>query len=193
MTHILTVVWLLSSVNWRLFLIFPYVNDTYIDTYYPSLTYKTIFLLSVNDGYFSFAICHAIRQNFLANVKYYVLTVFWVYLWDHPAPQNHPKFVVEKQSNMKTQTATSQPTSEHQNEVISIYREHSKEVLKILRDFAIGYRLIGEDQSRRMVYQITYDDNQLSNIVTIRKGIRELERSTHFTDLIITGIRRLLS
>jgi len=94
---------------------------------------------------------------------------------------------------MKTQTATSQPTSEHQNEVISIYREHSKEVLKILRDFAIGYRLIGEDQSNRLVYQITYDENQLSNIVTIRKGIQELERSTHFTDLILTGIRRLLS
>lgn len=94
---------------------------------------------------------------------------------------------------MKTQTATSQSTSEHQNEVISIYREHSKEVLKILRDFAIGYRLIGEDQSKRMVYQITYDENQLNNIITIRKGIQELERSTHFTDLILTGIRRLLS
>jgi uncharacterized protein with WD repeat len=110
-------------------------------------------------------------------------------------PKNGRTFVIDNKiySKMETQATTNQPSSEHQTELISIYREHSREVLKILRDFAVGYRRIGEDQSKRLVYQITYDEIQMSNIVTIRKGIQELERSTHFTDLILTGIRRLLS
>ena len=94
---------------------------------------------------------------------------------------------------MKTQAATNQPSSEHQTELISIYRERSKEVLQILRDYTIGYRLIGVDQSNRFVYQITYSEIQMNNVITLRKGIQELERTTHFTDLILTGIRRLLS
>ena len=94
---------------------------------------------------------------------------------------------------MKTQTTANHQKSSHQNEVITIYRDHSKEILKILRNFVNEYQLLGEDQSKRMVYKITFDENQLNNIITIRKGIQELERSTHFTDLILTGIELMRS
>ena len=90
-------------------------------------------------------------------------------------------------------TETNRPANGLQTELISIYQEHSKEILKIMRDFVVGYRHIGIDQSQRIIYEITYDEKQLSNISTIRKGILELERTNHFTDLILTGIRRLLS
>jgi len=94
---------------------------------------------------------------------------------------------------MKTQATVGQPTKNHKTEFISVYNENSKEILKILRDQAIGYRLIGEDQSNRMLFQITYDENQTHNVSVIRKGIRELERGNHLTDLIITGIKRFLA
>ena len=94
---------------------------------------------------------------------------------------------------MKTQGTVNQPTTDYKTEFISVYRENSKDILKILRDQAIGYRLFGEDQSNRMLFQITYDESQTNNVSVIRKGIRELERGNHLTDLIITGITRLLA
>lgn len=94
---------------------------------------------------------------------------------------------------MKTQTTVGLPKGDYQSELISIYQEHALEILKIMKDYDISYRPLGKDQSQRLVYEITYQENQLSNIQTLRKGISELERSNHLTDLILTGIRRLLS
>lgn len=94
---------------------------------------------------------------------------------------------------METQTTTNQGANKYQTEIISLYRDNLEEVLDVMRSFSIGYIFLGKDQSQRMLFRITYDESQLDNIATIHKGIQELERSTHFKDLIITGLRRLLS
>lgn len=94
---------------------------------------------------------------------------------------------------MKTHATVDQSETEYQLEIISIYPEHAKRILEILRDLSMGYRLIGRDQSNRMIYQVAFDESQLTNIPKILLGIRDLERGTHFTDLILTTIRHLLS
>lgn len=94
---------------------------------------------------------------------------------------------------MKTPEIISQPANDFKTEIISVYPEHVNDITKILRDQCIGYKQIGEDQSKRLLLQITYHEAQIKTIDFIKKGIRELERGALLADVIIMGIKRLIS
>ena len=60
-------------------------------------------------------------------------------------------------------------------ELISIYPENSKEIFKTLRDLDIGFKLLGPDQSQRLIVLIRYGEYHSSNVAIAKETIRTME------------------
>lgn len=77
-------------------------------------------------------------------------------------------------------------------ELLSIPGERKNEVVQIFNKCAIEYHFIGNDQSRRAIYEIRYTEAQTKNVLTMREGLRILELTSFVSNLIANFITDML-